>query len=134
MQNLHFTIHEKNTNEFLYTGLKIDLKWVVAFISSNKIKKNSIKIILDSNIIKGSPIERYCSKKYDLFLKQTTLLDVLNSESPFFKFGRGLIINRKYASSFVYRADYKITFDNIILDTPKWSRRKILKILTVNSS
>ncbi|MEE9364521.1 MAG: hypothetical protein V3U92_18120 [Cellulophaga sp.] len=134
MQYFQPRLYDKQAKEFFYTGINLNLNWVVAFISSNEIKKNSIRMVLDKNIISGKPIERFYSKKYDLFLTQTTFVKILESDVPFFSLGKRLIINRKYSPFLIYNNNHKIIFNDTILDTPKWSRKKIIETLNFNSS
>jgi hypothetical protein len=134
MRNFQITLYKKQTEEFFLTGMNLDLNWVVAFISSNEIKKNSIQIILDENIISGKPIEKFYSEKYELLLTQTTLIKILMSNKTFFSLGKRLIVNRNYSPFLIYNNNHKIIFNDIAIETPKWSRKRILETLTFNSS
>ena len=134
MQNFQITLYKKQTKEFFLTGMNLDLSWAIAFISSNEIKKNSIRIILDENIISGKPIEKFCSEKYVLLLTQTTLIKILKSDTSFFSLGKRLIVNRDYSPFLIYNNNHKIIFNDIALETPKWPRKRIIETLTFNSS
>lgn len=134
MQNFQITLYKKQTKEFFLTGMNLDLSWAIAFISSNEIKKNSIRIILDENIISGKPIEKFCSEEYELLLTQTTLIKILKSNTSFFSLGKRLIVNRDYSPFLIYNNNHKIIFNDIALETPKWSRKRIIETLTFNSS
>ncbi len=131
MLNFQITLYNKNTEEFFLTSINIDLNWVIACVSSNEIKKNSIKLFLDKTKISGEPIKKFQSDKYDLILTQTTLMSILKTNFNFFSLGKRLIINKAYAPVLIYN-NYKIIIDDLSLETPKWSKKRIIR--TINSS